>query len=385
MGSRHVRGPLVYNTHHIVTTGDYTVINESLVIVNKGTGAATQITLPPANSADGRREVIILDGKGDAGTNNITVVPNGADTINGGSSYVMAANYSRARFVDNGSGNWCAAAGVELTSTQAAFLSGVTAGTGAASKALVLDANGNVTMPDAGLIALSRAAVAAAGTNQATAQALSEQINAVTGADGSTGVALPAAATTTGPMLVINTVANHPLFVYPVNSGNDAIDSLSANAGFELGAGEAAWFIPTSGTQWYVAVPHNRFNHEIVTATNVITAAENGKTFYLNSATEFVSTLPAPALGLRFTFICTAAPSGASYTIVTGSSANIIKGLQNSVAGDAGDSGTADDTITFVDGQAVAGDKVEVWSDGTNWFAYAISKVAAGITFTQAS
>jgi hypothetical protein len=125
--------------------------------------------------------------------------------------------------------------------------------------------------------------------------------------------------------------------------------------------------------------------NEIVTATNVITAAESGKTFFLNSATEFVSTLPAVAAGLRFTFIVTAAPSGASYTIVTNSSSNVIKGNQNSVAGDAGDFGTADDTITFVDGQSVAGDKVELWSDGTSWFAYAISKVAAGITFTQAS
>jgi hypothetical protein len=33
----------------------------------------------------------------------------------------------------------------------------------------------------------------------------------------------------------------------------------------------------------------------------------------------------------------TAAPSGASYTVVTSASANIIKGNQNSVAGDAGD------------------------------------------------
>lgn len=122
-----------------------------------------------------------------------------------------------------------------------------------------------------------------------------------------------------------------------------------------------------------------------VTATKAVLAAESGRTFFLNSATEFVSTLPAPAAGLRYTFIVVAAPSGASYTIVTTSSANIIKGLQNSVAGDAGDSGTADDTISFVDGQAVAGDKVELISDGTSWFAYAISKVAAGITFTQAS
>jgi hypothetical protein len=129
----------------------------------------------------------------------------------------------------------------------------------------------------------------------------------------------------------------------------------------------------------------NSANCEVVTATNVIDAAESGTTYFLNSGTEFVSTLPAPALGLRFTFIVKAAPSGASYTIVTNASGNVIIGLQQSVAGDAGDSGTADDTITFVDGQAVAGDRVDVISDGTSWFAYANSKVAAGITFTQAS
>jgi hypothetical protein len=125
---------------------------------------------------------------------------------------------------------------------------------------------------------------------------------------------------------------------------------------------------------------------EVVTATNVITAAESGSVFYLSSATEFVSTLPAAAIGLKFTFIVSAAPSGDSYTIVSASSANIIKGVQ--VAAEhlgTGDSGTADDTITFVAGQAVAGDKVEVVSDGTSWFAYATSKLKAGITFTQAS
>jgi len=125
---------------------------------------------------------------------------------------------------------------------------------------------------------------------------------------------------------------------------------------------------------------------EIVAATNVILASESGKTFYLNSATEFVSTLPAPALGLNFTFIVSAAPSGASYTIVTNASANIIKGnvvTSEDAAGDFETSGA--DTISFVDGQAVAGDMVVVHSDGTNWFAYGRSKVAAGITLTTAS
>ncbi len=122
-----------------------------------------------------------------------------------------------------------------------------------------------------------------------------------------------------------------------------------------------------------------------LTAVKTVSEVESGAVFFLSSSTEFVTTLPLPKRGLRYTFIVAAAPSGASYTVVTNGSANIIIGLQNSVAGDAGDSGTTDDTISFVDGQSVVGDKVELYCDGTNWFAYAISKVAAGITFTTAS
>lgn len=123
-----------------------------------------------------------------------------------------------------------------------------------------------------------------------------------------------------------------------------------------------------------------------LTAASTLTHEDNGLTFYLNSATEFATTLPAPFLGAEFKFVVKTAPSGASYTIVTASSANIIKGIAfNGEAAGVGDSGSADDTISFVDGQALAGDNVIVRSDGTSWFATAFCKVAAGITFTQAS
>ena len=122
-----------------------------------------------------------------------------------------------------------------------------------------------------------------------------------------------------------------------------------------------------------------------LTAASTLTAAQSGTTFFLSSATEFATTLPAPAAGLVYTFIVGAAPSGASYTIVTASSANIIKGQAVNAAGAAGDTGTSDDTISFVDGAAVAGDTVTVISDGTSWFAYGQCAVAAGITFTTAS
>jgi hypothetical protein len=122
-----------------------------------------------------------------------------------------------------------------------------------------------------------------------------------------------------------------------------------------------------------------------LTAASTLTAAQSGTVFFLNSATEFATTLPAPAAGLTYTFIVKAAPSGANYTVVTASSANIIKGQAYPASGDAGDTGTADDTISFVSAQSVAGDMVTVISDGTSWFAKAFCAVAAGVTFTQAS
>lgn len=125
---------------------------------------------------------------------------------------------------------------------------------------------------------------------------------------------------------------------------------------------------------------------EVVTATNVITAAESGSVFYLNSATEFVSTLPAPALGLRFTFIVSAAPSGASYTVICASSGTLIKGhvLTNDLnSGTDSDFGTSGElTLTFVDGKSVAGDRAVFDCDGTNWFVQASCSVFDAITIS---
>lgn len=97
-------------------------------------------------------------------------------------------------------------------------------------------------------------AVAAAGAGQATFTALTSRNNAVTGADGTKGVALPAAATSVGWVMVTNTSATAVLNVAPVNGGNDAINGLTAGTGvFALAPGMAALFIPTSATQWYTA------------------------------------------------------------------------------------------------------------------------------------
>lgn len=126
--------------------------------------------------------------------------------------------------------------------------------------------------------------------------------------------------------------------------------------------------------------------NEVVSAANIITAAESGKTFFLNSATEFASTLPAPAAGLYYRFIVTAAPSGASYTVVTEGGCQVLAGhvLTSGFADSGSDVETTatGTTVTFVDGVSVVGDFCELISDGTSWFAHCVTAVEAGITIT---
>lgn len=125
--------------------------------------------------------------------------------------------------------------------------------------------------------------------------------------------------------------------------------------------------------------------YETVTTTNVITAAETGKTFFLNSATGFASTLPAPALGLWFKFIVTTAPTSGNHTVGTDSADNIIHG-QISTGEDAAGSvvtAAAADIINFVANTAIVGDYVECVSDGTNWYVSGMCAVQDGMTTVQ--
>lgn len=120
-------------------------------------------------------------------------------------------------------------------------------------------------------------------------------------------------------------------------------------------------------------------NSEIVITTNVITASESGKTFFLDLVGGFTSTLPVVAAGLRFRFIVKTAPTTA-YIITTNAGANLLYGHMLERAGTAGVAGAAQDTFNFVASQAKIGDWVEFYSDGTNWYYHGMVDVAAGNT-----
>lgn len=144
-----------------------------------------------------------------------------------------------------------------------------TEGTGEASKVLTLDANGDARMPLSGILGLSRVVLAAAGANQAAAAVIVNQVTVVTGADAAVGVALPAAAIADGPYFIVN-AGTADLLVYPVASGNDAINAIASNSPYTLAAGRGVWFTPTSATQWYAP-------YETRSIQFIIPASENAK------------------------------------------------------------------------------------------------------------
>ncbi len=98
-------GPLARNVT-IVTSGASYVANgnDSLIVVRKGTGSATAITLP-SSPATGQ-EVIVKDGKGDAATNAITIAP-ASGTIDGAASLTISTNRGVARLSYDGT-EWVA-------------------------------------------------------------------------------------------------------------------------------------------------------------------------------------------------------------------------------------------------------------------------------------
>lgn len=122
-----------------------------------------------------------------------------------------------------------------------------------------------------------------------------------------------------------------------------------------------------------------------LTAVTTLSERDSGKTIFLNSATEFAVTLPKVKAGLNFTFIVKAAPSGASYTVVSDAQ-NLIYGQiytsQVTSTTDADFNIYAASTITFADGYSVVGDRVELISDGTNWYARVFCSAYNGVTIT---
>lgn len=76
--------------------GDVTVADDDdIIYVNKSSGAATGVALPAVAARSSKKPLTIVDAKGDASSNNITLTPNGAETIVGLATWVIDADYGK--------------------------------------------------------------------------------------------------------------------------------------------------------------------------------------------------------------------------------------------------------------------------------------------------
>ena len=95
---------------------------------------------------------------------------------------------------------------------------------------------------------IKTATVAAAGSNQGTAAAVSDGFTLVTAADDAKGVILPAAVA--GRTVIIkNNVSAKTLKIYPASG--DAINALSANASYDIAGLTSTMLVAYDETTWY--------------------------------------------------------------------------------------------------------------------------------------
>ncbi len=131
---------------------------------------------------------------------------------------------------------------------------------------------------------------------------------------------------------------------------------------------------------------NGNYAHDL-TEASTLGSGDSGKVFFLNSATEFATTLPACSgnAGYNVTFVVKAAPSGANYSVQSASSSDYIIGSV-SAGGENDTADTSDGTdtrVNFIGGSAVAGDWVKLVCDGSAWYIVGgLGKVAAGITIS---
>lgn len=116
----------------------------------------------------------------------------------------------------------------------------------------------------------------------------------------------------------------------------------------------------------------------VLTEASQLTEADSEKIFMLNAAAEFETKLPAikdAGAGWSCKFVVQVAPAGANYTIVEDvaydTNVIVVNGI-NELEVDTGDDGVYSagcTTLSLVAAKAVAGDWIEIFCDGTNYFA----------------
>lgn len=120
--------------------------------------------------------------------------------------------------------------------------------------------------------------------------------------------------------------------------------------------------------------------NNLPTVAFTLTAAQSGTVVFLGTTDGFEITLPAPAAGLNYKFIVSAAFANANYVVKTAAGAAIIEGVVD-VAGTLVEADN-EKQINFVATAENVGDWASVISDGTSWMLDGVALTAGAITVT---
>ena len=127
-----------------------------------------------------------------------------------------------------------------------------------------------------------------------------------------------------------------------------------------------------------------KLKYEEIAAARTLTAADSGKVFGVNQASDYEITLPLAATagaGWNAKFVLSTVASNA-VTIANNTAEDTIVGMTVGADTSAGSSAeSAVDEIVFISG-AQLGDTVELFCNGVNYFAKAVAHDVAHITIS---
>lgn len=180
------------------------------------------------------------------------------------------------------------------------------------------------------------------------------------------------------------------LNVFPQTGG--VINGLAANAAFILPLGGMIELIASTSVNWLVAQTNVTSGNSSlipnvvsITTTTTFTSGDSGKVFMVNQTGGYTCTLPAVATsaGVNYKFIVSTA--AAAVVIINAAAATPIVGhaIVGPIAGATINVGAGTLSVRFST-SCVLGDMIELYCNGTNWFALGRSGsnvAATGIIF----
>lgn len=188
-----------------------------------------------------------------------------------------------------------------------------------------------------------------------------------------------------------------PLFVFPMPIATSTINGAAVGVPYIVSPGQSAVFTMSNGVNWLVTQTSlggvsggAGISKNVIAAGAVnlqLTSAQSGSLIAITKAAGVTITLPVPAgnTGCYFDFVQVAATAGFTVAISTGANLlwgnAIVMGAAPPVPSELLAAAGGNTTLNFLTNASVRGDHAHFWCDGVGWYCFAVSNIAAGMSF----